>query len=280
MQMIHPMQPIQPRVQQAVLKQPVLSHMSHVRPAQPWLGQQQLQQLPAQVRPAAGPAPAAMPTPMVHMAKLARPLRWVYAAPMHPMQRTQGRSNQVVLPFQQVVSTKVMAPERKELPKEVVSTQVKAPERKELPLIDGQVPKDAGVEGMHPIDFKAFWEQNQQNMVVVDLRGEDRESGHIAGTVHVPAMDLLKEIQKFVEMFSDQPIVAFLCQYSAHRAPTVANFYRKSCPTKQRVMILEGGFRGWEAHDLPTQKMETMLSQKACDELAMKIGKDVSKLTG
>ena len=116
MQMIHPMQPIQPRLvlQQAVLKQPVLSH---VRPAQPWLGQLQL---PAQVRPAAGPiAPAAMPTPMVkHMAKLARPLRWVYAAPMHPMQRTQGRTNQVVLPFQQVVSTKVMAPERKELPKE------------------------------------------------------------------------------------------------------------------------------------------------------------------
>ena len=204
MQMIHPMQPIQPRsrlVQQAVLKQPVLSHMSHVRPAQPWLGQQQqLQQLPAQVRPA-GPAPAAMPTPMVHMAKLARPLRWVYAAPMHPMQRT--RRSQVVLPFQQV-STKV-APE-KELPKEAgcggdapstvrffgnlassdssgfvksqndqnvnlfqwvlprpkpqVSTQVKAPERKELPLIDGQVPKEAGVEGMHPIDFKAFWEQS------------------------------------------------------------------------------------------------------------------------
>ena len=105
------MQPIQPRLvlQQAVLKQPVVSH---VRPAQPWLGQLQL---PAQVRPAAGPiAPAAMPTPMVHMAKLARPLRWVYAAPMHPMQRTQGRT-QVVLPFQ-VVSTKV-APE-KELPKE------------------------------------------------------------------------------------------------------------------------------------------------------------------
>ena len=164
---------------------------------------------------------------------------------------------------------------------------MKAPERKELPLIDGQVPKDAGVEGMHPIDFKAFWEQslfkfcqlvqffqsvlwvsrdslmlirsseamvfscfvatklcvlwislvchgmsklrNQQNMVVVDLRGEDRASGHIAGTVHVPAMDLLKEIQKFVEMFSDQPIVAFLCQYSAHRAPTAAGWIVTTC---------------------------------------------------
>ena len=71
--------------------------------------------------------------------------------------------------------------------------------------------------------------RNQQNMVVVDLRGEDRASGHIAGTVHVPAMDLLKEIQKFVEMFSDQPIVAFLCQYSAHRAPTAAGWIVTTC---------------------------------------------------
>ena len=38
--------------------------------------------------------------------------------------------------------------------------QMKAPERKELPVIEAQVPKDAGVEGMHPIDFKAFWEKS------------------------------------------------------------------------------------------------------------------------
>ena len=60
----------------------------------------------------------------------------------------------------------------------------------------------------------------------------------------------------------------------------VANFFRKSCPSKQRVLILEGGYRGWEAHDLPIQQMEAALSQKACDELAVKIGKDVSKLPG
>ena len=60
----------------------------------------------------------------------------------------------------------------------------------------------------------------------------------------------------------------------------VANFYRKSCPSKQRVIILEGGFRGWEAHDLPIQQIETKLSQKAADQLALKIGKEVSKLTG
>ena len=43
---------------------------------------------------------------------------------------------------------------------QVVSVQVKLPQRKELPLVEGQVPKDAGVEGMHPIDFKVFWEQS------------------------------------------------------------------------------------------------------------------------
>ena len=55
--------------------------------------------------------------------------------------------------------------------------QMKPPEHKELPVIEGpsnkgsslrsgafickgQVPKDAGVEGMHTIDFKAFWEKS------------------------------------------------------------------------------------------------------------------------
>ena len=45
-------------------------------------------------------------------------------------------------------------------------------------------------------------------------------------------------------------------------------------------MILEGGFRGWEAHDLPVQQMEAPLSQEACDELAVKLGKGVAQLTG
>ena len=59
-------------------------------------------------------------------------------------------------------------------------------------------------------------------MIVVDLRGQDRASGAIPGTAHIPAMDLLKDIGTYVEKFRHQPIVAFFCQYSAHRAPTVA----------------------------------------------------------
>ena len=59
-------------------------------------------------------------------------------------------------------------------------------------------------------------------MIVVDLRGQDRASGAIPGTAHIPAMDLLKETGSYVEKFRHQPIVALFCQYSAHRAPTVA----------------------------------------------------------
>jgi len=83
---------------------------------------------------------------------------------------------------------------------------------------------------VHSLDFFGVSKlRNQQNMVVVDLRGEDRASGHIAGTVHVPAMDLLKEIGMYVEKFRHQPIVAFFCQYSAHRAPSAAGWIVTTC---------------------------------------------------
>ena len=91
--------------------------LSHARPAQPWLGQ--VHQL-GQWNPARPMAmPVAMPTRFVKavVKPVARPLRWVFAA---PMQRNQGCStNQVVLPCQELLSTKVMAPEQKELPKEL-----------------------------------------------------------------------------------------------------------------------------------------------------------------
>jgi len=187
----------------------------------------------------------------------------------------------------------------------------------------------------HPSILESFGVsklRNHQRMIVIDLRGQDRACGAIPGTKNIPAMDLLKEIGKYVKDFEEKQIVAFFCQYSAHRAPTaagcmcsntlsvhiyiyiiyiiyilcvfycflisrvyhnpskatlsagenqsnkVANFFRKSCPSKQRVMILEGGYRGWEAHDLPIQQMEATLSQKACDQLALKIGQKVSKV--
>ena len=140
------MQPMQPRLvlQQAVLRQPAV--LLHARPAQPWLVGQVQHQLPAQLKTvSAGPMamPVAMPTPIVKtvVKPVAKPSQWVYAAPLHS---TSGHQKpNTGLPKPQLLSMKVTTPQRKE-----------------LPLIDGQVPRDAGVEGMHPVDFKTFWEQS------------------------------------------------------------------------------------------------------------------------
>ena len=274
------MQTMQPRfvLQQALPRQPAV--LSYAQPAQPWRVGQVQNQLPTPMKTvSAGPMAMPSPTLKAMVKPVVKPPQWVYAAP--PL-RTPGWSagQNFVLPFAKPTAG---------LPTpQVVSVKVTAPERKELPLIDGQVPRDAGVEGMHPVDFKAFWEQNlfkifkflstcsdlpvgvlgskrfshvdllmgscgllpslvclqtvrsldffgvskprnKQNMVVVDLRGQDRASGHIKGTVHVPAMDLLKQIQTYVEEFRHQPIVAFFCQYSVHRAPTVAGCILTYC---------------------------------------------------
>ena len=121
----------------------------------------------------------------------------------------------------------------------------------------------------------AFWEsvvsiccrlRNHQSMIVIDLRGKDRASRAIPGTAIIRAMDLLKEIGKYVKDFGEKQIVAFFCQYSAHRAPTVAGcmcsntlsvrvtcvfsivflleeLYQNSL-RKQHFQQREGGFRG------------------------------------
>ena len=74
-------------------------------------------------------------------------------------------------------------------------------------------------------------------------------------------------------------MVGFFCQYSAHRAPIVANHFRKICPPTQRVVVMEGGFRGWEAQELPVENRSPQLSQAAYDNLALKMGSELLSLS-
>ena len=112
-------------------------------------------------------------------------------------------------------------------------------------------------------------------MVVVDLRGEDSASGKIAGALPIPALEFLKDLQQWCTKFEGQPMVCFFCQYSLHRAPTVANHFRKSCQPTQRVVVIDGGFRGWEAQKLPVENQSPKLSQAAYDDLALKMGREL-----
>lgn len=111
-------------------------------------------------------------------------------------------------------------------------------------------------------------------MVVVDLRSQDRATGSIEGTINVPAQEVLAKLKEFAGSWQEKPIVGFFCQYSAHRAPTVANYYRNAAPPQQKVLVMDGGFRGWEAMQLPITKAEE--AEEKWNAYALKEGADVA----
>ena len=57
--------------------------------------------------------------------------------------------------------------------------------------------------------------QSPGSIKVARARSGKRGYSAIPGTANIPAMDLLKELGKYVEECGDQPIVAFFCQYSS-----------------------------------------------------------------
>jgi len=130
-----------------------------------------------------------------------------------------------------------------------------APKKYVAPELPNTVPLAAGVERLEP--EMVFNLLKNASCVLVDVRGEDRAAGLIEGAVHVPAIDaaapFASRVPDLVRRWKSQSLVVFTCQYSAHRAPQCANWYREQADPRQRVAILSGGFRGWEGSGLPVQ---------------------------
>eukprot|EP00928_Gymnodinium_smaydae_P055734 TRINITY_DN3921_c0_g1_i1.p1 TRINITY_DN3921_c0_g1~~TRINITY_DN3921_c0_g1_i1.p1 ORF type:complete len:229 (+),score=57.18 TRINITY_DN3921_c0_g1_i1:149-835(+) len=127
------------------------------------------------------------------------------------------------------------------------------------PVLPNTVPTGAGVERLEPEMVYELLRQRARDgggsCILVDVRDKDREAGIIEGSVHIPAIDpqapLLSRIPELVRLFALEPLVVFTCQYSAHRGPTCANWYRAQADPRQRVAVMNGGFRGWEGRGLP-----------------------------
>lgn len=141
------------------------------------------------------------------------------------------------------------------------------------PHLPNTVPTIKDVEHIEPVKVQELLKSRQ--CILVDLRGEDRASGLIDGAVHEPAIDTVPfttKVPKLVKKWADQSLVIFTCQYSAHRAPQCANWYREKSDPRQRVGVLSGGFRGWEATGLPVRNPADGESAKAADDVAVKLG--------
>ncbi|CAE7939213.1 unnamed protein product, partial [Symbiodinium sp. KB8] len=116
---------------------------------------------------------------------------------------------------------------------------------------------------------------------LVDVREADRASGYIQGAVHEPTSfqaPLLNRVPELVKKFGNEKLVIFHCQYSMHRGPQCANWYRQQAPPMQRVAVLEGGFRGWERERLPVVYEQPMDAhgQAMADSYALSMGRRVA----
>lgn len=144
------------------------------------------------------------------------------------------------------------------------------------PELPATVPTAPGVEHLDPVTVQELMRQGA--CVLVDVRGQDRAAGLIEGAEHVPAIDerfpFKSRVPQLVQRYASIGLVIFTCQYSAHRAPTCANWYRDQAPGTQRVAILKGGFRHWERVGLPVQQMPaaTLQAVQASDQLAVTQG--------
>jgi len=120
--------------------------------------------------------------------------------------------------------------------------------------IPNTVPTVEGVERLQPLDV--YHLIRGRGCLLVDLRDRDRSAGLIELTFHEPAYSqacppFTSRLPRLVQQWADRELVIFTCQYSAHRAPSCANWYREATSASQRVAIMEGGFRNWEASGLP-----------------------------
>eukprot|EP00927_Polykrikos_kofoidii_P006975 TRINITY_DN12840_c0_g1_i5.p1 TRINITY_DN12840_c0_g1~~TRINITY_DN12840_c0_g1_i5.p1 ORF type:complete len:719 (+),score=55.72 TRINITY_DN12840_c0_g1_i5:147-2159(+) len=141
------------------------------------------------------------------------------------------------------------------------------------PYLPNTVATIKGVEHLEPSQVFAL--MKEEKCVLIDLRGDDRSAGTIAGAIHEPAIDATPfpiKVPGLVRQFSGTMLVAFTCQYSAHRAPQCANWYREKAPAHQRVAILSGGFRCWEGEGLPVVSAAHGAEAEAADKVAMRLG--------
>ncbi|CAE7717064.1 ACR2.2 [Symbiodinium necroappetens] len=139
-----------------------------------------------------------------------------------------------------------------------------------------EVPLQKGVEKLSAAEVCELLKQGK--CLLVDVRGDDRASGHIEGAVHEPTLTFLNRVPELVVKFSEEKLVIFHCQYSWHRGPQCANWYREQAPSSQRVAILEGGFRGWERERLPVVYEQPMDAdgQAKADVYALAVGRQVA----
>lgn len=89
-----------------------------------------------------------------------------------------------------------------------------------------------------------------KQLVVIDVRDEDHEGGHIAGSVNVPSDSFYIRQRELIEEYGDYERVVFHCMQSQIRGPRCASIYASQLDEQKHkaysgTYVLTGGFLGW-----------------------------------
>ncbi|KAJ2844487.1 Cdc25 phosphatase Ibp1 [Coemansia brasiliensis] len=96
-----------------------------------------------------------------------------------------------------------------------------------------------------------------KDYLVVDVRDEDYNVGHIPNALNIPAHDMYVKAGEIIDKYSHVPLIVFHCMQSQQRGPKAARIYREIVKQrlsivpaddplfKQETMVLRGGFYDW-----------------------------------
>lgn len=98
-------------------------------------------------------------------------------------------------------------------------------------------------------ELQEMLDRGQSDLVIIDVRDDDFEGGHIPGAVNVPSADFAVRAPQLVDKYRHHSTVVFHCMLSQLRGPTCASVFAQLLAldedAKAQVYVLGGGFRGW-----------------------------------
>lgn len=89
------------------------------------------------------------------------------------------------------------------------------------------------------------------NIIVVDVRNDDRAGGHIRNSVHIPAQQFKNSTSHYYHAWRDKDAIIFHCMVSQMRGPSCAMAMARTADQEQgqdggekgpKIQVLQGGF--------------------------------------
>ncbi|KAF9436255.1 hypothetical protein BGZ76_004483 [Entomortierella beljakovae] len=98
--------------------------------------------------------------------------------------------------------------------------------------------------------FKDKTKISGKDYLVIDVRGEDHNGGHVAGSLNFPLDKLPERLPELIKEHSNVPQLYFYCGQSQKRGPQGASIWAEGqseeLAAKQQVNVLKGGFVEWQ----------------------------------